>query len=289
MLELDSLSEVEILENIEYGDHDCQKLDLYKNVSNKPSPLVFWFHGGEFSQGSKDEITRTEPLNLMLNAGLSVAVPNYRLTYHARFPAAMQDGMRAVQFGKYHAAEWNIDPDNVAVAGSSAGGMVALWIAFHDEFADPDSADPVARISTCVQAVAGYNTQSTIDPRVLPGLIGRDEPVLLDFLGLSADECDTPKAYALYDQASPVTHVHQGIPPVFLCYGGELLPIDSDLSHSERIHHPVFGKYLKDKMDPLGIECEWHYIGEDSSGLSLQDFFGKMVGFFTRHLLLKQP
>ena len=40
-----------------------------------------------------------------------------------------RDGARAVQFLKYASDSYNIDPDNIGIWGSSAGGQIALWIA----------------------------------------------------------------------------------------------------------------------------------------------------------------
>jgi acetyl esterase len=284
MIGMESLVHARVLRNIKYGNHKFQKLDLYRLDNEKKTPLVYWFHGGGFNRGDKDRITRLDPVLLMLKAGFSVAIPNYRLARHAPYPAAMQDGARAVQFGKYSADEWNFDPDKVAVAGSSAGGMIALWVAFHDELADKGSADPVSRMSTRVRAVAGYNTQSTIVPGALQELVGYNRPVLLDFFGLTAEECDTPVAHTLYEQASAITHATRDSPPVFLCYNSEMLPVDSELSDTDKIHHPVFGKYLKDRLDALGVECECYHFEGGPVPVSIEGLFVKMVEFLQRHL-----
>ena len=37
------------------------------------------------------------------------------------------------------AAEWNIDRKRIAAAGGSAGACSSLWLAYHDDLADPDS------------------------------------------------------------------------------------------------------------------------------------------------------
>jgi hypothetical protein len=55
------------------------------------------------------------------------------------------------------ARQYNLDPKRVAAAGGSAGAVNALWIAFHDEMADPKSDDPVKRQSTRLSA-AGCGT-----------------------------------------------------------------------------------------------------------------------------------
>ena len=51
---------------------------------------------------------------------------------------------RVVQFLRFKATELGIDPARIAASGSSAGAGIALWVGFHDDLADPKSADPVA-------------------------------------------------------------------------------------------------------------------------------------------------
>jgi len=58
------------------------------------------------------------------------------------------DAARALQFVRSKAAEWNIDKTRIGATGGSAGACSSLWLAFHDDLADPKSSDPVAREST---------------------------------------------------------------------------------------------------------------------------------------------
>ena len=46
------------------------------------------------------------------------------------------------------AKEWNLDPERIACYGGSAGAGISLWLAFHEDLADPNSDDPIARQST---------------------------------------------------------------------------------------------------------------------------------------------
>ena len=50
--------------------------------------------------------------------------------------APMHDAARAVQFIRSKTAEWRIDPEQLAVAGRSAGGCTSLWLDFHDDLAE---------------------------------------------------------------------------------------------------------------------------------------------------------
>ena len=62
-----------------------------------------------------------------------------------------------------HAKEWNIDKTRIAASGGSAGACSSLYLAFHDDFADPKSADPIARESTRLFCAAVNVAQTTLD------------------------------------------------------------------------------------------------------------------------------
>ena len=68
--------------------------------------------------------------------------------------APMHDTARALQFLRSMAAEWRIDTTRIGAAGGSAGACTALWLAYHDDLADPAGPDPVARESTRLTCAA---------------------------------------------------------------------------------------------------------------------------------------
>src|SRR5581483_5280249 len=146
-----------------YGPHERNVLDLWKAKADRPTPLVVFIHGGGFRSGSKENLA-PGLLRRCLDAGISVAAINYRLTDQATFPAQMLDGARAVQFLRSKASEWNIDPTRVAATGGSAGAGISLWLGFHDNLADPKSDDPVARQSTRLTCMAVQGAQTSYDP-----------------------------------------------------------------------------------------------------------------------------
>jgi acetyl esterase/lipase len=268
-----------------YGPHARNVLDLWKAKSDRPAPLVVFIHGGGFRGGSKEALN-ADLLDRCLKAGVSVAAINYRLTDTAPYPAAFLDSARAVQFLRHHAKEWGLDPKRVAATGGSAGAGTSLWIGFHDDLADPKSDDPVARQSTRLTCMAVLGAQTTYDPRVIKKLIGgraHEHPALMPFYGLKPDELDTPRAHKLYEEASPVTHLTRGDPPVFLYYQEARGPLPADAKPGQGIHHPNFGTFLKEKMDPLKIECVLRhrdeYKGKDAQG----ELNREMVEFFLKH------
>jgi acetyl esterase/lipase len=270
-----------------YGPHERNVLDLWKAKADRPTPVVVYIHGGGFRGGDKSSLA-PGLLKRCLDAGISVAAINYRLSQHAPFPAPMLDGGRAVQFLRSKAKEWNLDPNRVAGTGGSAGAGISLWLAFRDDLADPKAEDPVARQSTRLACAAVQGAQSSYDPRWIKKEIGgraHEHPALMPFYGLKEDELDTPKAHMLYEAASPMTYVSKGDPPVFLVYAEPKGPLPADAKPGQGIHHPKFGAALKAKLDPLGIECVVRHRDEYNGQPDPADALHReMVGFFRKHL-----
>jgi acetyl esterase/lipase len=199
-----------------------------------------------------------ELLRGLLERGISVAAANYRLTDTVSFPAPMHDCARAVQHLRRYADLHNLDPARIGATGGSAGAGISLWLAFHDNLADPESEDPVARESTRISAAVAYAAQSSYDPRFIMELFGTDrvEGALIPFFGMAGPEdVEDPRFHPLFEEASPIRHASAGDPPVLLWYPQPNRPLPPNSSGREHIHHPKFGIVLKERLDALGIEC----------------------------------
>ena len=97
---------------------------LYRPATKGPHPVVVYFHGGGWVFGSH---TSDDPLcrDMCVRADVIMVSVNYRHAPEARFPAAADDGFAALQWVAANAAELGGRPDQIAVAGWSAGGNVA--------------------------------------------------------------------------------------------------------------------------------------------------------------------
>jgi acetyl esterase/lipase len=243
--------------NVAYGPHRRNELDVWLAKSERPTPVLIYFHGGGFIAGSKENLPAAV-LAGALQAGITVVAANYRLAPEVVFPAHYLDGARAIQFTRHAAAQWHIDPRRVALTGSSAGGAMSLWLAFHDDLADATSADPIARESTRVTCAAVIVAQPTYDPRVIRQLVGESaarHPVFTKLYGLKPEEADTERAHRLYAEAAPITYLTPDDPPVFAYYGGASALPPPGSRAGEGIHHPALGVSLKEKMDAVRVEC----------------------------------
>ena len=140
------------LANVAYGTHERQVLDFWKAESSRPTPVLFNIHGGGWVAGDK---ARVAGLDRYLAAGISVVSINYRYVTQAMLAEVkppvqwpLSDAARALQFVRSKAGEWNLDKQRIGATGGSAGACSSLWLALHNDLADPQSKDPVAREST---------------------------------------------------------------------------------------------------------------------------------------------
>ncbi|MBM4024788.1 MAG: hypothetical protein FJ280_05185, partial [Planctomycetes bacterium] len=150
---------------------EVQRLDAYLVKSARPTPVLLEIHGGGWRRGARSQFTyRGNLIQAVLDTGISLVSIDYRLTPAHTFPAPMEDVTRAVQFVRSRAAEWNIDPNRIAALGGSAGAHLAAWVGLHADLAQPDSPDPVERLSSrlaCFVALSGPMDLTRVDPRGL--------------------------------------------------------------------------------------------------------------------------
>jgi acetyl esterase/lipase len=87
--------------------------------------------------------------NWLTHHGITAFVLKYRLGSHGyRHPAMLQDAARAVRLVRARAADWNLDPNRIAIMGSSAGGHLASTLLTHFDEGKPDAKDPIDRQSS---------------------------------------------------------------------------------------------------------------------------------------------
>jgi acetyl esterase/lipase len=253
--------------NVPYGVHARQVLDFYQAESDKPTPVVFYIHGGGWSNGDK----KINPKQF-LDKGISVAAINYRFVQQAveekvvpPVKAPLEDAARALQFVRSKAGEWNIDKKRIGATGGSAGGCSSLWLAFHDDMADPTSEDPVARESTRLYCAAVNGAQTSLDPRELREWMpnysyGAHAFGLPDFQSL-IDNRD--KVLKWIKEYSPIEHVTKDDPPIGLFYGGDKDAKVGD-SPKDPTHSPILGIKLEEKLKAAGVEVILVYPGRPS-------------------------
>jgi len=130
------------------------RLDVYQPVGDTVTsrPLVVFVHGGSFCCGNKSSPEIVDEATTLAREGFVTASISYRLApggctgsvpievcvtaiVHAR-----EDAQAAIRFLRTNAADYGIDPTRVAIAGTSAGAITAVNVAFSS------SDDPTAAV-----------------------------------------------------------------------------------------------------------------------------------------------
>jgi len=252
---------------VRYGDHERHVLDFWKAESDSPTPVAFVIHGGGWNGGSKERLDRFADPNALLEAGISVVAINYRYVPQAveagiepPVKAPLHDAARALQLVRSKADAWNLDKNRIGAAGGSAGACSSLWLAFHDDLADPDSKDPVARESSRLQCAAVIGAQTTLDPKQMKewtpnSRYGGHAFGLRNFADFLAGR---EKILPWIAEYSPYALVSQDDPPVYLLYRAK-----PALGQEQRdpTHTSNFGVKLQEHCRAKGVACELVYPG----------------------------
>ena len=99
-------------------------LRVYRPNPDARAALVF-FHGGGLVAGSlatHDGLCR----RLAAASGVNVIAVGYRLAPEARFPAQLEDAVRAFTWVHHHAQQLGLDVDRLGIGGESAGAFLAM-------------------------------------------------------------------------------------------------------------------------------------------------------------------
>jgi acetyl esterase/lipase len=214
------------LVDLKYGSHISQSLDVYLPANRTAqTKTVIFIHGGFWVGGDKAEMSVLA--KNFRDKGYATAAINYRLSHTSEnfiHPAQVSDLAKAIEFIDSKAKEWNMSSGSLALVGASAGGHIALLYTY--------AYDPGNRVSTVI-SLAGPTNLLNMENASL-----QQAQVLHWFLGT-----DPQTSPAVYQQASPVSHVKSGSKPTLLLHG----KLDLIVPYQQAID-------LKTKLDQFGVK-----------------------------------
>lgn len=279
-------SDVPYGQNVKYdGTSQTLLCDIYQpvgdNVTNRAAVIVA--HGGFFLSGSKtgaDVVPICERLAKMGYVAISM---EYRLGVNITADLSgpmteavmrgVQDGKAAVRFLRKTVAvdgnPYNIDANEIYIAGSSAGGYIALHMAYLDEMAELPS----------------YVNLSN------PGLTGELEGES----GNPGYPSDVKAIVNICGAIGDTAWIHAGDEPALLFHGtnDQTVPYGSAMQYAFGVAPvvEVDGSHsINERMDQIGLEhCFEIYEGQDhvphmTNAAILDTTMSIMSNFLTHHI-----
>lgn len=233
-----------VLTDLDYAgnDHSRQKLDLILPGSRAvhrddedapPLPLIVWIHGGAWKGGDKK--SGHGWLSAYVKTGqFAGASIGYRLSGEAIWPAQIHDCKAAIRWLRGHAEEYSLDPDRIAVWGSSAGGHLAAMLGVSNGIEQ-------------LEGTVGLHLDRRSDVQCVIDFFGPTDFLRMnDFPGaMDHDAANSPESLlvggAIQDHkaavaaANPITYVDAADVPMLLVHGthDRLVPLNqSELLHA---------------------------------------------------------
>jgi len=281
-----------------YGTESArQRMDFWKAESDQPTPVVVLIHGGGWVNGDKTGYGNN-PIKAYLDAGISVAAINYRFIAESMeqkieppVKGCLHDAARAIQTIRAHATEWNVNPDKIGATGGSAGACTSLWLALHDDIADPNSSDEIARQSSRLSVVAVTGAQTSLDPTELRawmsnaiygghafGFAAKGRSRAQEFELLMANREQVKHWFTVY---SPIELISKDDGKFFLEYPNQKTEPVLGGKEPDPTHSALYGIKFLERCKKIGVSCDLVYPGYSNSK------FKNSTEFLIEHLKQK--
>lgn len=236
-LEAAAKSGVEVRLDQPYADGVSakQKVDVYlpkKRNSGRPLPVVALIHGGGWVNGDRLGYA-AQAIQLARTGDYAAVTVGYRLTGEASWPAQVHDCKAAIRWIRAHAGELRLDPEKIAVWGSSAGGHLSSLLGTSGGVKELEGdLGPNSQFSSRVQCVVNLCGPEDFTQALMfdkeGGPVWKDDAVSGLLGGSAADR------HAEAVAASPVTHVSADDPPFITFHGTQDRRVA--FLHAEAIH-----------------------------------------------------
>lgn len=109
-----------------------QTLNVYAPTqkSIKPTPVIFWIHGGGWQGGEKTNV-QLKP-KFFTDLGYVFVSTNHRYVKAVPMNEIFADIAKSLRWTHDHAAEFGGDPNRIVIMGHSSGGQLAAYLAIDE-------------------------------------------------------------------------------------------------------------------------------------------------------------
>lgn len=268
------------------------RMDIYspKGDTMKARPLILFIHGGGFYIGDKQDNPIVLWCKHFAKMGYVVASINYRMGFRPSKESiercgyrAAQDAHAAMRFLIHNKEKYRINPDYLFAAGSSAGGVTTLNLAFMRNKNRPESAKG-GFLSEDLGGIAssGNSLKETFHLRCIANMWGAVHDI------------------SMIDNSKTAIISFHGNADQIVPYGTDVPFKDLKLPISKVFFNKMYGsKPIHEKAKKLGYRQELHTFNKcghaphvDENNQPTDKFYfiqEKMTDFFYKEFVPAEP
>ncbi|RSL34081.1 alpha/beta hydrolase [Salibacterium salarium] len=243
----DTVTHVEAISGVVYSQPEIYgyasvplEMDILEPQKEEASPAVLFVPGGGFMSANNEKSVQQRME--IAEEGYVVASMEYRITPQSTFPDPLKDVKSAIRFLRANAEKFNIDPERIAVMGSSAGGYLSAFAGVTNGVDEFDTGEHLNE-SSDVQAVIDLYGLSDLtkvgdgkpeeaaslhDSASAPEGMWVNGPAVF---GPGGSIHDNPE---LADEANPISYVSETDTPFLFLHGDSdelVLPSQTEILH----------------------------------------------------------
>ncbi len=279
------------------------RLDIYApdDEGNRLRPLLVMIHEGAFFSGDKADDASMRWCERFASCGYVAVSVNYRLGFNLLSSSvpeaaycALQDVNAALRYLLAHGADYRIDPDEIFLAGCSAGAILALNTAF---LTDSNLPAPMQDVAARFGPLSAIPVSPSYDKPITVRAVGNMWGAVLDPAILKSAPASIISFHGKYD---PVVPFGEGVP--FEPFVKEMLQNMPGGSWAggylaKKVMPVVYGSACVDaEARQIGKRSELHSYdihkhtlvrNDDTGELNElhEEFFGLMNAFFVDELV----
>lgn len=194
----------------------------------------------------------------LLHGGFTVFVVRHGSGPRFHVPEMVEDVRRSVRFVRMKASEYGIDPNHIGITSGSSGGHLSLMVGLTGDDGNPDSKDPVERVSSRTQAIVAWFPPTDLinwgEPDGYTKIEATRPGFFANIFGTVTDLTAQLKAI------SPIYQVTPDDPPLLLVHGDKDKTVPVQQSEILKAKYDETGLKVKLIVQPGGGHTYWDGI-----------------------------
>lgn len=247
--------------DISYGSKPNTRLDILLPKGKKIKGVLLYFHGGAFLFGTKEDLYESpskEFMRTLLNEGVAIVNAAYTFIDDAESEGvitALEEGTAVIRFVEQNASVLGIPPNQMVLAGISAGAGIAQWNGFRQES------------NNSVKGIVATIAQSSYDlyewEQLFPNFSVDDlrsqneelESVFVKFFNgeATAEKRAVLEYRSFMDSKDPPLYVYNPV------YQESIFDTQDSLDFNVLFHSVKHADYLRQKAIEVGLEFSGAY------------------------------